>query len=65
MKNLRFVSVLVILIMLFILSCTDKEPLSLNTKKLPGIESGEFLKGGNSRGEVTVMDWNIYVGGEP
>ena len=62
MKNLRFVSVLVILIMLFILSCTDKEPLSPNTKKLPEIESSEFLKGGNSRGEVTVMDWNIYVG---
>ena len=62
MKNLRFVSVLVILIMLFILSCTDKEPLSPNTKKLPEIESSEFLKGGNSRGKVTVMDWNIYVG---
>jgi hypothetical protein len=62
MKNLRVVSVLVISTLLFIFSCVEKEPLSPNANESAGSESGKFLKGDNSRGQLDVMTWNIYVG---
>jgi endonuclease/exonuclease/phosphatase family metal-dependent hydrolase len=60
MKNFTVISVVFISTLLLFFSCVDKQPMSPAANETSGIESAELLKGG--RGQLTVMNWNIYVG---
>lgn len=62
MRNLKLSSILLISTLLLLFGCLDKEPVSPAVNQSGGIEGVELLKAGEGRGQVTVMDWNIYVG---
>ncbi len=59
-KMIRFIAAG--LLLFFFTSCTEKAPLSPNAQEVGSVESQQFLKGGNSRAQVDVMTWNVYVG---
>jgi hypothetical protein len=50
------------MLLFFLTSCSEKIPLSPNTQKIGSVEYQQPLKEGNSRAQVDVMTWNVYVG---
>lgn len=48
----------------FLFACEKQEPLTPNAGETGSAETEGFLKGGNGKGQVTVMTWNIYVGAD-
>lgn len=57
-KSFSFVTVIAVLFLLF--ACEENDPFSPNASGV----TQEVTEGGNGRGQVTVMTWNIYVGAD-
>jgi len=61
-KSFSIVTVIAVLFLLF--ACEENDPFSPNAAGTGSGVTQEVTKGGNGRGQVTVMTWNIYVGAD-
>jgi len=61
-KSFSIVTVIAVLFLLF--ACEKNDPFSPNAPGAGSTGSEEELKGGNGRGQVRVMTWNVYVGAD-